>query len=141
MLRDGRTVLWLYRPGVVCDGAYDETGVERLTGVSVKQAGITTRPMDNWTSVVASDPKLAPSDLREVARRAGVHIYSDSDEPLYASRRYVALHTATGGPRRIELPRTCATVTELFSGRVVGREANVIEDDLAGPSTVLYDLG
>lgn len=141
VLRDDRTVLWLYRPGVICDGIYDEAGVERLTGVSVTQTGVTTRSMERWTSVVAGDPGLMPAELRDVAREAGVHIYSDTDETLYASRRHVALHSATGGPRRIALPRSCETVTELFSGRVLGRNVDVIEDTLAGPSTVLYDLG
>ncbi len=138
---DNRTVLWLYRPGVVCDGRYDEDAMERLTGVSIQSEGITTCPRDGWTSVVAPDPKLSPAELREIARAAGVHIYSDTDEPLYASRRHVALHSATGGARRIALPRVCKSVTELFSGRVVGRDVSEIEDDLPTPSTVLYDLG
>ena len=140
VLRDGRTVLWLTRPGVICEGKTDEAAMPRRTGVSIAEQGITTRARDGWTSVVASDPKLSPAELREVARAAGVHVYSDTDEPLYASRRHVALHSATGGLRRISLPRVCATVTELFSGRVVGRDVQVIEDALPGPSTVLYAL-
>ena len=115
--------------------------MERLTGVSIQSEGIATCPREGWTSVVASDPKLSPAELREIARAAGVHIYSDTDEPLYASRRHVALHSATGGARRIALPRVCGTVTELFSGRLVGRNVSEIEDDLPTPSTVLYDLG
>jgi hypothetical protein len=78
--------------------------------------------------------------LRGIARRAAVHIYTESGETLYASRRHVALHTATGGPCRIALPRRCATVTELFSGRILGRDISVIEDNLPAPSTVLYEL-
>ena len=141
VLRDGRSVLWFYRPGVICDGVYDEAGMERLTGVSMGQWDTVTRAMDGWTSVVAEDPDLSAAQLRNVAREAGVHIYSDTDETLYASRRHVALHSATGGVRRIALPRVSGTVTELFSGRVVGRNVDTIEDDLASPATVLYDLG
>lgn len=140
VLRDGRTVLWLYRPGVISDGVYDEEGVERLTGVQMGTEGIATCGRDGWTSVVASDPKLAPSQLRDIARQAGVHIYCDTGETLYASRNHVALHSATGGQRGIDLPRVCTKVTELFSGRVVGRGIDVIEDELAGPDTVLYQL-
>ena len=142
VLCDERTVLWLYRPGVICNGRYDEDAMERLSGVNINESGIITRRMDGWTSVVADDPRLMTSGaLRDTAAAAGVHIYSDTDEPLYASYRHVALHTATGGPRRIVLPRTCATVTELFSGRIVGRNTNVVEERLEAPSTVLYDLG
>ena len=138
---DDRTVLWLYRAGVISDGVYDERGMERLTGLSVEESGVTMRSMDGWRSVVASDPRLSSEMLREIAREAGVHIYSDTGETLYASHRYVALHSAGGGPRTIRLPRTCETVAELFSGRVVGRDLSVIEDTLDSPSTMLYDLG
>lgn len=141
VLRDGRTVLWLYRPGVICDGQYDESGVERLTGLIMAGDGVRSRAMEGWTSVLATDPALTAAQLRDVARQAGVHVYSDTDETLYASRRFVALHSATGGPRRIALPRVCETVTERFSGRVVGRDTDVIEDTLETPGTVLYDLG
>jgi hypothetical protein len=140
VLRDGRSVLWLYRPGVIYDGVYDEAGMKRLTGVGMGQSDIVTRSMDGWTSVVAEDPDLTAAQLRNVARGAGVHIYTDTDDTLYASRRYVALHSATGGPRRIALPRACGTVTELFSGRVVGRNVDTIEDTLASPASVLYEL-
>lgn len=141
VLRDGRTVLWLYRPGVIADGRYDEDAMLRLTGVGVDEPGIVTSSMEGWTSVVSATPEISPCALRTVAREAGVHIYSDTDEPLYASRRYIALHSAEGGLRRIDLPRTCKTVTELFSGREVARNTEVIEDRLGAPSTVLYELG
>jgi hypothetical protein len=139
--RDDRTVLWFYRPGVIWEGRYDESGPLRLTGVPLSQEGLTTCPHEGWTSVVARDPRLSPADLRAVARQAGVHIYNDTDETFYASRRHVALHSASGGPCQIALPRVCRTVTELFSGRVVGRDTNVITDELPSPATVLYDLG
>jgi hypothetical protein len=140
VLRDDRTVLWLYRPGVICDGQYDEAGVERLTGVKLSQEGLTTEARDGWTSVVASNPAVTPEQMRDVARQAGVHIYSETGETLYASRRHVALHGTTGGKRQIVLPRQCHTVTELFSGRVIGHDLTVIEEDVPSPFTVLYEL-
>jgi len=138
--RDGRTVLWLYRPGVIADARYDEEAVEQLTGVPIDTAGMTTRDMDHWRSVFSPTPEITPCELRTIAREAGVHIYSDHDEPCYANNRFAALHTAEGGTRRLVLPRPYSRITELFSGREVGRDTNVIEDTLSGPDTVLYAL-
>lgn len=140
VFRDDRTVLWFYRPGVIADGRYHESAMRELCGVDIDEPGIQIRNMDGWTSVVSPTPEVEPCELRTIARAAGVHIYGDTDEPVYVSEHYVALHTARGGKRRIALPRTCATVTELFGGRVVARDTDVIEDRLEAPATVLYEL-
>jgi N-acetylmuramic acid 6-phosphate etherase len=136
----GRTVLWFYRPGVIRDGKYDERNVAELTGIPLDVKEATARAMPGWTSVLAPAPTKQAAELRRIARRAGVHVYSDTDEPLYASRNLVALHTATGGLREIRLPRRCRVVRELFSGRIVARDADRFSDTLAAPATVLYAL-
>lgn len=82
-----------------------------------------------------------PADvLRGLAREAGVHIYCEAEEPLYANDRLIALHTITGGPRTIVLPKKCRRVTEVFSGRVVAENSDRFEDRLAPPCTVLYEV-
>jgi len=54
-----------------------------------------------------------------VARFAGVHIYDDQGDVLFASAGFLALHTAHGGERLIRLPRA-AKVTDAMTGKVVG---------------------
>ena len=136
----GRTVLWFYRPGVIADGRYGEANVERLAGIPMHIADVTAREMDGWTSVLSPSPELSPAQLRALAADAGVHTYCDAAEPVYASRRLLACHTATGGRRRFRLPCECSKVTELFSGRLVAEHASTFDDDLPAPSTVLYRL-
>lgn len=136
----GKTVVWVYAPGIITDGRYDPAHVERLTGVPPDAKELTRRHRDGWVSVFSPQPNLPASVLRRLAAEAGVHIYCDAEEPLYASRHLLAAHTATGGERRFVLPRPCRRVRELFSDRVVAEGANQFTDHLRSPDTVLYQL-
>jgi len=78
--------------------------------------------------------------LHDLAQQAGVHVYSDALEPLYANGRFLAAHTRDGGERTFRLPRKCVRVTELFSGQVVAENTDMFTTRLAAPDTVLYRL-
>jgi len=136
----GKTVLWGYSPGIIADGKYDPGHVEKLTGIPWDAKELTTRQMDGWRSVYSPLPNVPADVLRRLAREAGAHIYCEAEEPLYANRRLLALHTIEGGKRTVTLPRTCRRVTELFTGRVVAENADRFEDTLTAPCTALYEL-
>ncbi len=136
----GKTVVWVYAPGIIADGRYDSANVEALTGVPQGTTELTTKAMDGWRSVFAPQPNLSAETLRRLAREARVHIYCDSDEPLHADGWFLALHTATGGQRTIRLPHQCAQMREVFSGRILGENVTAFTDQLAAPDTVLYEL-
>ena len=136
----GKTVLWGYSPGIIADGKYDPSQVEKLTGIPWEAKELTTRQMDGWQSVYSPQPNVPASVLRRLAREAGAHIYCEVEEPLYANDRLIALHTIEGGKRTVTLPKTCRRVTEVFSGRVVAENADRFEDTLTAPCTVLYEV-
>jgi len=145
LLRDkvctgGKTVLWGYSPGIIADGKYDPRQVEALTGIPWEAGELASREMDGWRSIYSPRPNVPADVLRNLAREAGVHIYCEAEEPLYANDRLIALHTITGGPRTIVLPKKCRRVTEVFSGRVVAENSDRFEDRLAPPCTVLYEV-
>ncbi len=77
-------------------------------------------------------------DIRELCRTAGVHMYTDTQDVLYASRQYVALHAATAGTKVLHLPRACH-ITDLFGNRppVYG---NTVELQSAAYETHLFKL-
>jgi hypothetical protein len=78
--------------------------------------------------------------LREIARYVGVHLYSESEDVLYADRYHVALHTVRAGAKRVYLPYR-ADVWEVYSGRFVGRNCTAFEDVMEAGSTHLYYYG
>ena len=60
-------------------------------------------------------PKLTPKLWRDIARSAGVHIYTEDEGALYADSRFVAYQTMNGGDIELTLPFDC-TLEELFDG-------------------------
>jgi hypothetical protein len=112
----GKTVLWGYAPGIIADGKYDPSQVKVLTGIPWETKELTTRQMDGWRSVFSPQPNIPANTLRKLAREAGAHIYCEVEEPLYANNRLIALHTITGGPRTVVLPKPCPALPSCSAG-------------------------
>jgi hypothetical protein len=74
----------------------------------------------NWTSVYIQTPPAPSSILRELLRNAGIHIYIDSDDVLYANESFIAIHSAKEGAKSIRLPKE-REVWDVFEGRRIGK--------------------
>ena len=81
---------------------------------------------------------LIADGILDFATLAKEHV--DDYSPVYASEKLVAIHSKTGGVKKITLPKTAAKVTEAFSGKVVAENAQVFEYDFAEPETALFEL-
>ena len=79
--------------------------------------------------------------LRGIAKWAGVHIFSESDDVLSASAHWVSLHTIKPGSKRIVLPHRAGQVWEAFSNRLVGADMMEIKEEFDAPETRLYYYG
>ena len=67
------------------------------------------KDMGSWTSVYSITADLAPEFYKELARLAGVHIWSEKQgTTFYANKGYVCLHANGDGQRTITFPRQCA---------------------------------
>jgi hypothetical protein len=98
--------------------ADDDKSVElgRLTGVN--KPGLVVKKLDGWTSIYSSAPILPAPLLRNIAREAGAHIYSDADDVIYANDGFVTIYSPQGGTRTISL-RKPATVVDALDGSVL----------------------
>ena len=131
-----KTVVWIYGPGVVHDGKWDEPHVRTVCGFdfggeAIREAGKT---------VYIPAPKLLTGEeMREILRRAGAHVWSEDEAIVYAASDLVAVHI--GGARRVtvKLPRTCAIVTELFGGEVY-KNTDTLVLETTGPETRLFRM-
>ena len=136
-----RQAVWLHRAGIIDDGKYDPDHVKKLTGLDRNGKNLQTCKMSRWNSVLIPEPeKLTPAVFRNFARETGVHFYSNEDGPLYANSGLLAVHRAEGGEKIFSLPHKYRRVTELYSGRVVAENADIVTDVIATPGTVLYRL-
>lgn len=100
---------------------------------------LASKAMPGWTSVYTLNPVLPASFLRALARRAGVHLYNDHDDALYASRSYLALAADLAGPRRIRLRRR-ADVLDPFSGERLHRSASAFEQAFQAGEVAIWRL-
>jgi len=106
------------------------------SGLSVMEHG---QGDTRWTSVFTTAVPL-PADLwRGLARHAGAHIYTQSNDIIHADRFMVALHTSTPGPRTIHLPEP-ARVIDVITGKTRYERTKMIEDEITASQTVIYRL-
>jgi hypothetical protein len=98
-------------------------------------------PAAAWSSVFLSAPDLPAPVLRGIARWAGVHLYNEDGDVLYATPDLLSVHSVAGGPRTFKLPRTVEVVYDLFNERVVARDAAAFDTVLEPASTALWYAG
>ena len=140
-LKEGRTAVFVYAPGISDGQNLDAARVKELTGTRFKTEGVCTVKRDGWTAVyVGSYDALTPLTLRQAAVEAGVTIYCEEAVPVYANERLVAVHMAKGGEKTITLPFACKSVKELYTGRVFPVTDRRFSYTFASPDTALFEM-
>jgi hypothetical protein len=135
----GRTAVYLYAPGISDGHTLDTERVLELTGTPFGTPGLTVTTTDGHRSAYfGQGPDLTPAVLKELAASAGVHLYSDHEQPVYANSRLLAVHTAEGGVQQVRLPRPSPEVRELFSDALVATDCTTFEYEFATPDTALF---
>ena len=142
ILREGRTVVWCYAPGISDGRNLDVRRVKDYAGVPYATPGVSTTKMDGgWTSVYARDYKLyTPAKLREIIAASGAHVWASKPCVVFANERFVAVHTKDGGEIKVSLPRRYARITDLLADKVVAENADSFTCTFSSPDTRLFDL-
>ena len=68
------------------------------------RAGLVARTVDGARVIFSATGPVPAPLLRNVAREAGVHLYDEAGDVVYASRGLVAIHYASSGPRTLRFP-------------------------------------
>jgi hypothetical protein len=103
--------------------------------------GMGVKAFPGWTSIYVAAPNLPAPVLRGMARFAGVHLYSQEGDVLYATRELLAVHTVSGGDRTFSLPREVEEVYDLFERRSIARNTNQFQARLLPVTTALFYTG
>ena len=74
-----------------------------------------------------------------IARVAGVHLYIETEDVVWAAREMLAVSVYEPGTRTVRLPRT-ATVQDLYSGEQVAAAARSFEARFEACATRLFAL-
>jgi len=103
--------------------------------------GLGVKTFPGWTSIYVAAPNLPAPVLRGIARFAGVHLYNQEGDVLYATRELLAVHTVSGGERTFSLPREVEEVHELFERKSIARNTREFRVRLLPVSTALFYTG
>lgn len=101
--------------------------------------GLTVKKYPDWTSIYAAVPNLPSKLLRNIARYAGVHIYGNENDVVFANDRIIAIHTRHPGRRDVQLPRYC-DVYELLSEKQLAKNVSHYELDMEKNETCLLRI-
>lgn len=141
VLNRQRLVLWLYAAGISDGKRIVPETTARLCGCPFKTPGLNVTGMNGWTSAYLYDyQELSSATLKKLATDAGVNIFCEAEQPVFANQRLLAVHTATGGRQKIHLGRRYRKVVELYSGRTAAIDADEFEYDFKTPDTGLFEL-
>jgi hypothetical protein len=141
VLKNNRTVLWLYAPGISDGNTLDTSRVQDICGIPFGQAGLPCVSMGNWNSAYLYEyTALSPAELKHLAARAGVTLYCEEEVPVYANRQLVAVHVACGEKKQITLPTPCRKIVELYSGKIAGENTRRFTWNFQTPDTALFEL-
>jgi len=107
--------------------------------ISINRPGFVIKEMEGWTSIYSAAPMLSAKILRNICRYAGIHIYLETEDLLYANKHFVVVHTKQNGKKIIKLP-VKADVYEIFDNRIIGKGISQFEEYLPANVTAIYFL-
>lgn len=96
-----------------------------------------TRGEGDYAAIFTSAVPLHPNLWRNIARYAGAHIYTESNDVILADNSVVALHSIYSGKKRILLPLQ-SRVRDLISGTIYSEKTDKIDFDLKAPETRVF---
>ncbi len=103
-------------------------------------AGIAAVKTGKALSIFSGVWQFDMSFLNALARRAGVHIYSESSDPVEANTSLFTLHARFPGKKTIRLPRK-TDVLDVFTRRIVVRQSDSFSFDAPLHSSHLFYYG
>lgn len=98
---------------------------------------ISLKECEGYTSIFYGAKLIDRKLLRAVCRYAGVHIYSEEEDVLFVGKNHITLHAASGGRKKLLLPRR-ATVTELYEEKVYAENEKSVSFDMYFGETKMF---
>jgi hypothetical protein len=110
-------------------------GVTRARG----ESGLVVKEFDTWRSIYTAAPPLSWELLRNAARWAGVHLFSEIGDMVWANDGFLAVYSQSAGPRRIPFAKP-VTVEDAYERRVLAENAVSVDLELAKHEARLFLL-
>ncbi|MBR5309177.1 MAG: hypothetical protein IKU43_10415 [Clostridia bacterium] len=99
----------------------------------------TVKKCDGFTSIFYGAKHIAAETMRNIAKGAGCHIYSDSGDVLFANRNYITFHASTSGKKTIKLPEN-SSAFEVYEKKYYCENSNEIIFDTVVGETKMFRI-
>lgn len=106
--------------------------------ISEKPA-VSIKECDGFTSIFYGSKCIKSEVLREIARFSGCHIYTESDEVIYANNNYVTYHADSTGKKTVKFNRPVSPF-EVYEKKYYGNDVTEIEFDAYLGETKMWRL-
>ncbi len=97
------------------------------------------RPGQQPDRILDETIRFTPSELRTHLKEAGVHLYVDADDVVYAGNGWCCIHTEEGGDRTVHFPFP-VTITDAFAQQNIAQDITQVELTLGPRSTTLLQV-
>lgn len=97
------------------------------------------KQLEHCASVYSVTPLMPPDVYRELARMAGVHLYTQSNDTLYVNKSYLTFNADGPGPRTIIFPEP-TNVYDPLSGEALHRDTTHFEKVFKDKETLLVRI-
>ena len=131
LVEDAPALLEHYRAAVFTAPVPSEAGLAAMA--HCRELGIP------FLAASEEHPAFTPEELRTFFGSAGVHIWADGGDVVYAGSGYAALHTAAGGEKCLRLPTVCRVVP-IFGTDIAPQTTNCIRFRLEDNTTALFSV-
>ncbi|MBR2440136.1 MAG: hypothetical protein IKB25_08090 [Lentisphaeria bacterium] len=102
--------------------------------------GLASRKVGNTLSYFSGPWLLGLPFLSQVMKESGVHVFSETGDPLEANDSLVVLHARNAGLKKIKLPRK-ADVLDVYANKIIARNTDSFEYRSALHETKLFYYG
>jgi len=93
---------------------------------STGQPGLAIKDMGTWRSIYSAAPAMSWLLMRNLARWAGVHLYNEQGDMLWANDRFLALYAQHDGLHTLRFPHP-VTVVEAYDNRLLASSVTQLE--------------
>ena len=102
----------------------DENGI-----LTFRKPGLYYKKFKDWTSIWSVAPNMPSALLRSIAKNAGVHIYSENDDQIFASEKLIGINALHAGKHTLKLPAKC-NIYDAVEDKCLAENADSISFDL-----------
>lgn len=120
---------------------YSATGDEVLGRYEDGSPAVVVRKTGAATTVFSGPWCFDMPFVEEVYRRAGVHVYSATRDPVEANSAFFTLHARSPGRKTVRLPHPAELVVDVYAKKVVAEKTDVFAFDAALHETRLFYFG